>query len=200
VWDGVRDICFFFTSGPGTTGTFTALRTLANPRHSLNVFQATTQTPQSVADYAMKVAISFLPGTPLYQENQPASTFLINGVIGNIAVPATVTEMVGVPVNVGYLSSNLGFGWELVLTLPSALLPVGGGATVTPGAQQILNVDLGAPLVMYLNSLTFPPFAGNTFLQVSGTAPLQIAGQMIVLDPTNPDGFALSAASRLHIQ
>ncbi|HMS17805.1 MAG TPA: hypothetical protein PKA37_13270 [Planctomycetota bacterium] len=200
LWDGVTDIGIYYTSSPGTSGTFTAYRTNANPRHSVTVYAATTETPTSVAAFAMKAALTFLPGSPIYQENQGAATFLLNGLQGNLAAPTQVTEFVGTPVTVGFLSSNLGFGCELLLTIPEPLRALGSGAFQLPASQQIVNINLAAPSLFLLNNFSLPPFTGNFFQQVTGTAPLQVSAQMLVLDATNPDGFALSGPARLTIQ
>jgi hypothetical protein len=198
VWDGIRDICIFYTSSAGTSGTFTARRTTANPRHSVTVYGATTEAPTSVAPYAMKVALTFLPGPPLFQVNQPGAAFQLNTSVGNAAIPSIVTTTVGTAVNVSFMSTNIGSGFDLALTSPEVLVANGSGALLTLGGQ-LVNIDIAAPSLIFLNNFAFPPFPGNFNTMVTGTGPAQLSAQMIVISPGTPDGFVLSGPSRLII-
>lgn len=200
IWDGLTDICFYYTSSPGTTGTFTARRTAANPRHSVTVFGATTEAPTSVAAFAMKARLTFGSAAPAYQVNQSAATFIVGGVAGSAVIPATVVAQVGATVNVSFQSSNLGFGWDLGLTIPGQLLPYGSGGILLPGSGQFVNLDVGSPNLVFLNNFAFPPFGGNFVVPVTGTGPATVAAQMVVLDLASAEGFALSGPARLVIQ
>ncbi len=200
VWDGITNIAIFYTSSAGTTGTFNIRRTATNLRHAVTVFNATNQAPTSNGLFAMKVRLTFAAGSATYQVNQPGASFDVDGVQGWPCLPATVTRGVGVGVMIGFQSTNVGFGWELALTAPEVLVPAGGGALILPLSGQILNIDVTAPSLTLLNAFTFPPFPGNFALGFTSASPLGISAQMLVIDPTNPDSFALSGATRLIFQ
>lgn len=199
LWDGVTDIALFYTSSAGTTGTFSARRTATNLRHSLAVFNATNQAPTSNGLFAMKVELTFQPGVVNYQVNQPESTFNIDGVVGNGAVPASVVRGTGVGFTANFQSTNVGLGWDLAYTLPDPLVALGAGGLPLPLSGQILNLNLASPGFSALNALTFPPFPGNFSIPLSLPVPLTMAAQMVVLSPSNPDGLALSGGTNLTI-
>lgn len=198
-WDGVSDVGIFYTSSPGTTGTFSARRTSTNLRHAVTVFQATNQAPTSNGNFAMKVRLTWAGGTPVFQVNQPNATLLIGAALPQPCLLATTTEFIGATVNVAVQSGNIGFGWDLALTAPEAPLPLGSGGIPLSGGQ-IVNIDITAPSLLFLNNQLLPPFPGNIILPVTGTGPIAAAAQMIIIDGASPIGFSLSAPGRLIFQ
>lgn len=199
-WDGVTSICIFFTSSPGTTGTFSARRTATNLRHSVTVFNATNQAPTSNGLFAMKVRLTWSGGAGEYQTNQPAASLDIDGISSLPCLPAVVTRAIGAVSVFNVASTNVGSGFEVVFTSPESMVPASGGATLFPASGQLLNIDIGAPSLSFLNGLAFPPFPGNVSVSVAFPGPLTISAQLAVLDGANPDGFALSGGVTLIVQ
>jgi hypothetical protein len=106
----------------------------------------------------------------------------------------------GVTSMINLNSTNSPLGYEIALTAPEGLLPLGGGATMFPASGQLLNIDLLAPSLVFLNNLAFPPFPGNFTIPFSSPNPVMFGAQMGVLDPANLDGLALSGGIQLEIQ
>jgi hypothetical protein len=199
-WDGATDIAIFYTSSPGTTGLFWTRITATNLRHAVTVFQATNQTPTSNGLFAMKIRLTFVSGSNVYQVNQPAAGVDVDGIQSTPCAPGVATRALNVTSMINLTSINAPLGYEIVLTTPEGLVPVGGGAFILPQSGQFMNVDLAAPSLLFLNNLAFPPFPGNFTIPFSSPNPVTFAAQMGVIDPTSLDGLALSGGIQLGIQ
>jgi hypothetical protein len=199
VWDGVSSIAIYYTTAAGVTGGFSAHRTSTNMRHVLGVFNATNQLPSSTGLAAMKVALTFTPG-PTYQVNQPGASLTIDGLATTQCLPLSAIRAVGQTSTLTIASTLVGSGWEIVFTAPEPMVASGAGAMVLPNSGQLVNIDLSAPSLGFLNSLTFPPFPGTFFIGVTLPFPFAFTAQLGVLDPGNPDGVLLSGAVRLVVQ
>jgi hypothetical protein len=200
VWDGVTSIAIFYTSSAGTTGLFQAHRTGTNLRHAVPIFNATNQAPTSNGLFAMKVRLTWTGGVGSYQANQVNASLDIDGIGSQPCHPAIVTRAIGVTANFNFASALTGAGWEVVFTAPEPMVTPGFGAITLPNSGQILNIDLSAPSVQFLNGLAFPPFPGNFAIPVSFPFPVMASAQMVLFDAGNPDGFALSGPVTLIVQ
>lgn len=198
-WDGVTSIAIFYTSSTGTTGTFYAHRTATNLRHAVAIFNATTQPPTSNGLFAMKVGLHFSGGLT-YQVNQPGAALDIDGISSTQCMPAIVNRMLNQLAALNMTSTLPGYGYEILYTVPEVVVPLGAGGSLLPASGQIVNVDLAAPGLGFLNGLAFPPFPGAISIGVSLPFPFAFTAQLAVIDPSNPDGFALSGPVRLVIQ
>lgn len=200
VWDGVTDIAIYYTSSSGVTGTFSARRTATNLRHAGAFFNPTNQLPTSNGNFAMKVRLTFTGGNGAYQANQPHAGLSVDLVESFPCLPALVTRGLTVPSTVSVASTSIGQGFDIALTIPEALVPLGGGALQLPGSGQIANINLAAPSLTFLNALLFPPFPGNFTAPFASGVPLVISAQLVIYDPTNADGFALSGGIQITVQ
>lgn len=131
--------------------------------------------------------------TPEYQVNQAASSLDFNGLTNHYLQPikATLYSTVLATVNFGCTG---GASWAIALTsgLSSVGLSNGGFATV---GGQVVNVNLLDP------TLTFVvlPFGCATSSQVALFAPGQFTAQMVIVDSSLPEGFALSAVNEVDV-
>ncbi len=137
---------------------------------------------------------------PEWQVNQAGSSLDINGVQGTMFGKALSTVCTGATVTANFASVNTLMPFEVLLS-PTASIGFSAGAMGTANGQ-LLNIGLGGPL-LWLNGgvfMNFVPFPG-TFAATFGvgTSPLTLSAQQIVVDPTNPDGFALSQAPQLDV-
>lgn len=119
-----------------------------------------------------------------YQVNQPAASLDLNGLQGDLRVPAVTPFAPGAPVIVNWSSTNVGLPFDIAVA--TALVPAG---TVFPDGQ-ILNIDLGGPFTWVFGGGFTNAFANASFGYVPPAVP--IAGQMGVIDPTFAIGFAIS--------
>lgn len=138
---------------------------------------------------------------PPYQVNSLYASLTINGVAGTGCAPAIATLAGGATAVVAFSSINLGFGFEAVISF-GPLVPAFGGALITANGQ-ILNVNLAAPGLLFLNggaSPVFQPFPGNFSLSfIAPPGPFAASIQMAIADPIHPDGFVLSQGGQLVI-
>jgi hypothetical protein len=136
-----------------------------------------------------------------YQVNSLAASLTINGVATNGCSPAITTLASGATAVIAFSSSNIGAGFEAVVSF-GPLLPAFGGALITANGQ-ILSVDLSAPGLLFLNGGVVPvfqPFSTNFTLSfVAPSGPFTASIQMAVADSGHPDGFVLSQGSQLVI-
>ncbi len=139
---------------------------------------------------------------PQYQVNSLASSFNLDLIFGTTCSPALRVATVGATVTANFASTNVGLGFELVLSA-GMILPRNGGAIVT-ATNQLFAVDLAAPGLVFLNGggapefgVPFPGPFGAQFLAPSG--PLEMGGQMINLDAASAEGFTLSQPCRLRV-
>jgi hypothetical protein len=78
------------------------------------------------------------------------------------------------------------------------MLAKNAGALSTLSGQ-IADSNLADPTLFFLNGLTLAvPFANLSILLVL-SSPFDVTAQMLVADPSNPDGVALTQASELHV-
>jgi hypothetical protein len=198
-WDGITSIAIFYTSSPGTTGLFNIHRTATNLRHAVTVFNATTQAPTSNGLFAMKVGLHFSGGFT-YQVNQPGAALDLDGISSTQCLPAVVFRQINQPAVLTMTSTLAGNGYEVLYTVPEAIVPLGAGGSLLSASGQIVNVDLAAPGLGFLNGLAFPAFPGTFSIGIVLPFPFAFSAQLAVVDPANPDGFALSGPVRLVIQ
>ena len=141
--------------------------------------------------------------TSLYEENDAACEFLIDGIVGAQCAPAVTTISIGAAGVAAINSTNVGSGFEMIFTF-SPLVPIGSGAVYTLNGQ-ILNVPLNTGFLAFLNGGTAPsfntPFPGNLSLPFTAPgSPFTACAQVVILDGSHPDGFALSQGAQLIIQ
>jgi hypothetical protein len=140
--------------------------------------------------------------SPQWETNSPASSLDIDGNQGTACAAAISVKSAGSPTAVNFASTNVGLGFDTAVAL-APLVPLGAGALVT-GNGQIINMDLTAPTLLFLNGGPLPtfvvPFPGNfTFNFGAPTGPFTISAQMVVLDPGHPDGASLSQGVQLDV-
>jgi hypothetical protein len=140
--------------------------------------------------------------SPQWETNSPASSLDIDGNQGTACAAAISVKSAGSPTALNFGSTNVGFGFDTAVAL-APLVPLGGGAIVT-GNGQIINVDLTAITLVFLNGGALPsfafPFPGNfTFNFGAPPGPFTISAQMVVLDPGHPDGASLSQGVQLNV-
>jgi hypothetical protein len=139
---------------------------------------------------------------PQFETNSPASSLTINGVQASSCIGAVTLINQNVFGVMSFASTNVGLGWEAVLAT-SSLLPASAGGFVT-GNGQILNINFAAPSVLYVNGGSVQsfakPFPGNFPLGFV-TPPFPQIGsiQMVNVDPSHPDGAAISQACELNV-
>lgn len=129
-----------------------------------------------------------------FQENSINASMAVDGVVGS---PVVGTAVNVTPTSVLELDS--------VLTGPANKWTIGAFVGVpapyfvtNPGAQ-IVNVDFTDPSFIFTNDLaTAPPFVPQT-IPIGNLAnlPASITIQLLICDPTAPDGFWLSQATEL---
>ena len=144
------------------------------------------------------------PVVPLYQVNQPGATMDVNGNLGDdqsIGNTSVYNSCPNLCINVA--STLTGNGWDLAYAPGEA--PTSLGNSFITGTGQIVNLDisgLGVTGPAFLYGGNLPALAstaiGNTSLclsypQMPGTV---VHAQMVVADPTHPDGISLSAPAR----
>lgn len=137
-----------------------------------------------------------------YQVNSPASSLDVDGLQGTSCSAANAVRSPGAPVALAFGSTNTGLGFE-VLIAAAPLVPLSGGGLQTP-AGQILNADLTAPFLLFLNGGAIPnlfnPFPGPFTLGFTAPpSPFTASAQMFCLDPLNPDGFVISQGVQLSV-
>jgi hypothetical protein len=139
--------------------------------------------------------VVYLASHPAYETNDPRSSLTLDGELGTRCAPAITSRMIGTWVTLDVASQNVGMGHMVVLGF-SPLVPTGQGALETPSFQ-VVNVDTSDPNLLVLGS-DLPVFLGNYPL-VFSTPPLPVVtSQMINLDPTHPDGYAISQPVQLN--
>ena len=129
--------------------------------------------------------------SPEWQVNQPAASLDIDGSTGSPIAPAVVERCVGETSTVNFGSTNVGLPWDLAVTAPEPGVSATTGGLVYLG--EVVNINLAAASLLYLNNLTFTtPFPGNFGLPVSVGVPIETSAQLIIANPGAPAGIALS--------
>lgn len=99
-------------------------------------------------------------------------------------------------------SSRVGAPYEMVITPFAGARGVSQGGMGTANGQSV-NLDLGSPEIFFLVGGAVPALATSSFpalpinLPYVTTLPGAAAAQFVVIDPTHPDGFALSHAAEI---
>ncbi len=134
---------------------------------------------------------------PQWQVNQPAATLTVNNTTSDIYAPLRHAACVNATATVSATSTSAGMPWDLAYTVPEpGLAASGGGLTLSDG--QVVNVDLGAPSLTFLNGFTFTtPFLSALSLPVTSALPVTACGQLVVIDPSQVTGYSLSALMEL---
>ncbi len=138
-----------------------------------------------------------------YQFNHASAGIAINNVLEPVLI-APITALTQVfTQNVLTLRSNrIAAPFDLVLTPTSGAVSLAGAGLATPN-QQTVNVDLAAPGLFFVLGGTFPDLVNSAFpptdlaLPFAPTAAGTLATQLLVADPTHPDGFVLSHAGEV---
>ena len=134
-----------------------------------------------------------------FQTNRAVSSATIDGMQGTYCTPAIVTKAQGAQGTLFLDTTSVGSPFEVVISL-APLVPASGLAFVTANGQ-ILNADLSAASVGFLNGgpvPNFAPFPGPISITFSAPfASLVASVQMAVADATHPDGIVLSQAVQL---
>lgn len=199
-WNGVDDVAFFVTyQGSVVTsgGSFHRNSSITKKYGSGYNRTASASSSASALNLQLTVGLGpFIPGTPAWQCNQTNSSVDINGAVDPGPSGPMVTETgvnSAVSINLGGLS---GMPWEMAITAPEGGVPLGGGGIAIAGPQ-VINVDLTAPSLFFLYNLGF----ANSFVPLSIPANSSTAAkysmQMVVLDPAQPSGTALSHLNEL---
>lgn len=199
VWDGVRDVGIYLSIAPGVTGGFAARRTSTNFRYGIAAYQPTNQTPTVATLTATKFRVTFSGSVPTF--NTAPATLTLNGSGSAATLDGGDTLTVAV-------SSTTAPNAPYLLLLSSGLT---GGHLPFTGQ----SVDLGFPSagfsdIFMISSAGFTPanvgivnFFGN--LNGAGAASFSVPlpcglglprsyAQVVILDPTHPDGLRVSGA------
>ena len=134
---------------------------------------------------------------PPYQINQAAASATLNGQPdpGGFSSISSVVG-VGAPQTLDIASTNVGLGFDLIMSLGNTTAP---SVFVTTN-QQVLNIDYTLPGLAFLFGTGLPDLTNTAFpaptffFPFSAPIPMTVSAQMIVLDPAGADGFALSHA------
>lgn len=190
----------------GTTNVFgstfdlisAASGTLGANRYGHTSDCAAAMRNNSANEAILVVKLDYTSAPMTWQTNQPAATLVLDGGTSTGFGPITAVRPAGQPAPLVATSSLTGAGWDAgVSALPG--VPLGGGAIPTPGGQ-IVNLNFTDPNLVILFGMQFTnAFAAanlNWSLPVPGTS----SAQLIVLDPGQLDGFALSAVNSLIAQ
>ncbi|MAG55247.1 MAG: hypothetical protein CMJ83_03055 [Planctomycetes bacterium] len=156
---------------------------------------AATMRNNSANEAVLVVKLDYTAAPVTWQVNQPAATLVLDGGTGGGFGPITATRPVGQPAPLAATSTEVGSGFDAAFSLLPGV-PLGGGALFTGGGQ-IVNLDLTDPSLLFIFNLgfniPFTPATVNWSLPVPGTT----SAQLVVLDPSQADGFALSALNTL---
>lgn len=136
-----------------------------------------------------------------WQINGPEATMVVAGELGTEFAPPDVTLCVGENATLDLQSILGGLPWEVVFTqgceameplLFTPIEPLGNGAV-------IINVNVmssqASSLFGFAFNVPFVPLAGSFIANVVADT----YAQMVIVSPSQPEGFALSAPSGLHI-
>lgn len=204
------------TIAPGTTQAFYVTCTTSTMNYTNGTVEGTSFANDGFLDFLEGIGVPYaFAGTfrprvwngnihytfsslaPSYQVNSRASSLDIDGVMSTGYAPAVTTtpDCLAATINIG---SNLpGTAFETVYNLaPQAALGAPGSLSTANG--QIVNVDLTQPTTAFLNggaTLVFAPFGGALSLPVQAPNGFVLSGQVAMVDPSNPDGIALSQAA-----
>ncbi len=204
-WDGVRDVGVYISVAPGVTGGVAARRTSTNFRYGLAAYLPTNQTPAVATLTATKFRVTFSGSVPTF--NTPQATLTLSGtgsaatLDGGDALTVAVSSTTAPNASFLLLLSSSLTGGHLPFTGQSVDLgfPAAGfsdvflisGAGFTPANAGVINF-FGA-----LNG------AGASAFSVPlpcGLALPRSYAQVVILDPTHPDGLRVSGAPSFSVK
>ena len=208
VWDGSSSVvietchnnssyvanCIFNQTGTA----FISSRWYRNDAAGICANPATTGTLTQRPNMQLGFSGAGLP--PEYQVNQGASSLDFNGLQNTAFALNTAQVCAGGPVTANIGTNVPGNGWDIALSfLP--VLPASAGGITLPGGQ-VFNLDFFGGLI-WLNGGAGPlflPHPGSFSVPFAApAAPFPLAGQQLVLDPSNPIGVALSQAAAMNV-
>ena len=136
-----------------------------------------------------------------YETNGRTASLDIDGVQGDAYGGARIVTCTDTN-HVLNLGGQAGLPWEMAIS-PDPSLAASCGGTTTAGGQAV-NLDLQNPGLTFLYGGTVPsltvPFAGRSSSPFNvGLNPRTFTLQMAAVDPSHPDGIALSQASEASI-
>jgi hypothetical protein len=129
---------------------------------------------------------------PEYATNSPAITLSVDGTQGDAFTPANAMVWVG---GQSEISLVLGAGFQSAAVMgfdPEGIVSRSTGATVTTGGQ-LINLPLSIGFVV-------ANVSGNVSLSIPTGSPANYGFQALVVDPTHPDGYRLSAPVVVRVQ
>lgn len=154
---------------------------------TLGLFRAGTPATTSVAHPT--------PPVPSWQTNQAQASLTMNGLTNNaFSSPIQVNLTSGGAASIAFSSTQVGQAWELATTS----VPAVARKFVTAN-NQIVNVDFNHTSFTLLNggfASTWPIQNFSQPITLPATS-FSVTGQFFVVAPSNPDGFAVSAALEL---
>ncbi len=179
---------------------------------TLSSSQSATYTFASTDGLATFIgAVHYRPGTQVpcnlpraayeYQLNQPAAAMRLNDFTeAAYCLPISIRTPRLEESALTLRSTRVGSPWDLAITLGSAPVPLSGAGFATANHQSV-NLDLAAPQLWFalggpsanLSTSSFPPT--EIVVPFAMAVPATLSSQLVVLDPTHPDGFALSHAA-----
>jgi len=135
--------------------------------------------------------------SPQWQVNQPGAALSANNATSDVYAPLRAAACVNETVTITANSSNFGMPWDVGYAVGAPGRAASAGGITVPGGQ-IVNLDLTAPSLSYLNGFSFTsPFGAALSLPLTSPVPVSTTGQMVVLDPGQAPGFALSALAEI---
>ncbi len=140
-----------------------------------------------------------LPNGPLYQLNSNAAGVDFDGAQATLLGPAISSPCPGASGAANVLSPFTGNAYDLAAAFAPPVPKNAPGSLTTP-AGQLVNVDFTQPVLFLIGgvapgSVPFPgPFAVPFTVPA---APFVVTVQMVIVDPSNADGFSLSQAASL---
>ena len=133
-----------------------------------------------------------------YQVNQPGASMDIDGLTGGPAGPIYASRCAGQSVTLTFSSSNSGLPWEIGIMTGDPLVSASAGGLVLADGQ-IVNVNLAAPSITFLNNLGWTAlFPAPTFQQIVAIgATTTTSAQMAIIAPAQPSGLFLGGPNVL---
>jgi hypothetical protein len=132
---------------------------------------------------------------PFFQVNQPQAGLVVNGVTGRAHFPPPPGGASG---TVDVSSTLVGALWDLAITIPDPLLPVGGGGFALLDGQ-VVNLNLASSGFLFLfGGFAVGGFPGSfSFPYSLPPGSPAISSQLVLFDATSPTGLRLSAPARI---
>jgi len=141
---------------------------------------------------ACQTLLSAQAPLPEYAINSPAITLSVDGTHGDAFTPANAMVWVG---GRSEISLVLGAGFQSAAVMgfdPEGIVSRSTGATVTTGGQ-LITLPLSIGFVV-------ANVSGNVSLSIPTGSPATYGFQALVVDPTHPDDYRLSAPFVVRVQ